>query len=280
MPSMVSGSAYSQLSSISNAVSQGVPSLQTSSPSPTSQEMNATSESVQEHKSLVNPQQSVRPVSSAPANVSILNNLSQVRQMVNSASITGASSIGLPPIGGTSMALHMSNMISSGMPSSAMAGITSVPGSGPLMATSQLAQNTALGSFASSSSNISANSNIGISSAMGNLQGNIGMGQSVSSLGQGSMSSGGQLGQGGIGMNQNIMNNLGPTGISSGTGTMMPTPGMSQQAGVNSLGLNNNSTINMPMAPLASGVQSQTKYVKIWEVKYMVSSVRSTDTCK
>ncbi|ONK68330.1 uncharacterized protein A4U43_C05F10300, partial [Asparagus officinalis] len=257
VPSMVSGPAYSQLSSVSNVVSQGVPSLQTSSPSPTSQEVNASSETAHENKPLVNPQQSIRPIGSAPANVSILNNLShQHRQMVNSASIAGASSIGLQTMGGTSMAAHMSNMISSGM-SSAMAGTTSVPGSGALMATSQLGQNTALGSFSSTSSNISGNSNIGISSAMGNLQGNTGMG---------SLSSSGQLGQGGIGMNQNIMNNLGATSISSGAGTMMPTPGMSQQGGVNSLGLNNNSTINMPMAPLASGVQqSQSKYVKIWE---------------
>lgn len=264
VPSMVSGSAYSQLSSISNVVSQGVPSLQTSSPSPTSQEMNASSETVQEHKPLVNPQQSIRPVASAPANVSILNNLSQHRQMVNSASIAGANSIGLPTMGGTSMAVHMSNMISSGMASSAMGGIASV--SGALMATAQLAQNTALGSFTSASSNISTNSNIGISSAMGNVQGNIGMGQSISGLGQGSLPSGAQLGQGGIGMNQSIMNSLGPSNISSGSGTMMPTPGMSQPAGVNSLGLNNNSTINMPMVTNASGVQqSQSKYVKIWE---------------
>ena len=269
MPSMVPGSAYSQLSSISNVVSQGVPSLQTSSPSPTSQEMNASSEMVQEHKPSLNTQQSIRPVGSAPANVSILNNLSQHRQMVNSASIAGASSIGLQTMGGSSMAVHMSNMISSGMASSAMTGIAS--GSGALMATAQLAQNTALGSFSSTSSNISGTSNIGISSAMGNHQGNIGMGQSVSTLGQGSLSSGGQIGQGGIAMTQNIMNSLGPTSMSSGPGTMMPTPGMSQQAGVNSLGLNNNSTINMPMVPHASGVQQpQSKYVRIWEVKYDV----------
>ena len=266
---MVSGSAYSQLASISNVVSQGVPSLQISSPSPTSQEMNASRGTVQEHKPLVSTQQSICPVGSAPANVSILNNLSQHPQMVNSASIAGASSIGLQTMGGSSMAMHMSNMISSGMTSSAMTVLASVSGSGALMATGPLAQNTALGSFSSTSSNISANSNIGISSAMGNHQGNIGMGQSVSTLGQGSLPSGGQLGQGGIAMSQNIMNSLGPTSMSSGPGTIMPTPGMSLQAGVNSLGLNNNSTINMPMVPHASGVQqSPSKYVKIWEVKY------------
>lgn len=243
--------------------------MQASSPSPTSQEMNVTGETVQEHKPLVNPQQSIRPSGSATANVSILNNLSQRPQMVNSASISGASSIGLQTMGGTSMAVHMSNMISSGMTSSGMAGITPVSGSAGLMASAQLAQNTALGSVASASSNMSANTNIGISSSMSTLQGNIGMGQTVSGLGQGNMPSGAQLGQAGISMNQNMMNNLGPASLSSGSGTMMPTPGISQQ-GVNSLGLNNNSSINMPMVPNAPGVQqTQSRYVRIWEVMYV-----------
>lgn len=255
MPSMASGSAYSQLPSISDVVSQGVPSLQTSSPSPTSQEVNTTCETVQEHKPLVNPQQSIRPGGSAAANSTLLNTISQHR--------LGPASIAQGMGGGTSVAAAMSNMISSGMSSSAMSGVN---GSGALVATAQLGQNTSPGSFTSASSNVSANSNIGMSPAMGNLQGNIGMGQSLSGLGQGSLPSGAQLGQGGIGMNPGMMNSLGPSSISSGSGTMMPTPGMSQQAGVNPIGLNNNSTINMPMVPSASGVQqSQSKYVRIWE---------------
>lgn len=260
--SMVSGSAYPQLSNTSNVASQGALSLQTSSPSPTSQEMNANSEAAQELKPIVNPvQQSLRPVGPAPANVNILNNLSQHRQMMNSASIAGASSMGLQTMGGTPIAMHMSSMISSGMTSSAMAGITSVAGSGALMATSQLGQNATLGTFASASTNISGNSNISISGAVGNLQGSMAMGQSASSIGQGNLASSGQLGQG-MGMNQNIMNSLGTSGMSSGPGTMMPTPGMSQQAGMHSLGLNNNPTMNLPHP---SAMQNQSKYVKIWE---------------
>ncbi|XP_008791235.2 mediator of RNA polymerase II transcription subunit 25 [Phoenix dactylifera] len=265
--SMVSGPAFPHMQSISNVATQGVGNLQNSAPSPTSQEMGANSDGVQEIKPLINPiSQSLRPVGPTPANVSILNNLSQHRQMMTSASIAGASSIGLQTMGATPMAMHMSNMISTGMVSSAMSGITSVAGSGPLMATAQVAQNSALGSFASATSNMSGNSNIGISPALANLQGNIGMGTSVPGVGQGNLASSTQIGQGGISMNQNTMNNLGPTGISSGPGTMIPTPGMSQQAGLHSLGVTNNSTMNMPVSQHPSNVQqAQSKYVKIWE---------------
>ncbi|KAG0456193.1 hypothetical protein HPP92_023981 [Vanilla planifolia] len=259
-----SGPGYSHLPPISSVSS--LPSLQTSSPSPTSQEMNATSEGMQEHKPLVNPMpQPLRPVGPAPANVNILNNLSQHRQVVNSASITGASAIGLQTMGGA-MAKHVSNVLSSGMGSSGMPGITSVTGSGPLMPTAQVAQNTALGSFTSTTSLMSANSSMGISPALTNLQNSIAMGQSASGMGQGNLAPSAPIGQGGINMPPSIMNGLGPTGMSSAPGTMIPTPGMSQQPSLNPLGLTNNTAINMPLTQQPSGVQQpQSKYVQIWE---------------
>ncbi|WOL11721.1 mediator of RNA polymerase II transcription subunit 25 [Canna indica] len=251
--SMVSGPGFSHLPSIAVA-SQGVSSLQNSSPSQSSQEMSASIDTTQEIKPLVNPiPQSLRPAAPAPANVSILNHLSQHRQV-------------LPTMGGTPMAVHMSNMISSGMVSSALSGISSVPGSGPLMATSQVAQNSTLGSLASATSNLSGNSNVGISSTLNNPQGNL-TGSSVSNVGQGTLTSGAQIGQGGIAMNQSMMNNLVPGGVSSGPGTMIPTPGMSQQAGMHSLGVGNNTAMNMPLTQHAPNIQqqSQSKYVRIWE---------------
>lgn len=266
---MVSGSGYPHLPPISSVSSQGVSSLQTSSPSPTSQEMNVTNEVMQEHKPLVNPMsQTLRAVGPAQANVNILNNLSQHRQVMNSAaSITGANSIGLQTIGGPPMAMHMSNVISSGMASSGISGITSVSGTGVLMPTTQVAQNTAIGTFTSANSHVSGNSNMGISPALTNLQNSIGMGQSVQGMGQGNLPQSAQTGQGGINMAPSIMNGLGPTSMSSAPGTMIPTPGMSQQSSVNSLGMNNNTAINMPLTQQAPGVQQpQSKYVKIWEV--------------
>ncbi|KAK8937701.1 Mediator of RNA polymerase II transcription subunit 25 [Platanthera guangdongensis] len=259
---------YPHLPSISSVSSQGVPTLQTSSPSPSSQEMNASSEAMQEHKPLVNPMsQTLRPVGPAPANVNILNNLSQHRQVMNSASITGANSIGLQTIGGTPMAMHMSNMISSGMASSGVAG-----SGGGLMPTAQVAQNTGLGSFTSATS-LSGNSNMGISPNLTNHQNNMGMSQPVSGMVQGNLAQSGQTGQGGINMTPSIMNVL-ATGMSSAPGTMIPTPGMSQQPGANSIGMTNNIAINMPLTqqppgdPGAPGVQQlQSKYVKIWEVQ-------------
>lgn len=267
VPTMVSGPGYPHLQPMSNVSSQGVPSLQTSSPSPTSQEMTVTSEAIQEHKPLVNPMlQTVRPVGAAQANVNILNNLSQHRQVMNSASITGANPIGLQTIGGTPMAMHVSNMISSGMASSGVPGITSVSGSGALMPTTQVAQNVALGSFTSANSLVSGNSNMGISPALTNLQSSIGISQSVQGMGQGNLTQSAQTGQGGINMTPTVMNGLGPTVISSAPGTMIPTPGMSQQSSVNSLGMANNTAVNMPLTQQAPGVQQpQSKYVKIWE---------------
>ncbi|VAI31469.1 unnamed protein product [Triticum turgidum subsp. durum] len=221
IPPMVSAPAFSHMTPISNVASQGVSAMQTSSPSIISQETNVANEILQEHKPLVNPiQQQVRP--GGPANVSILNNLSQHRH-----SLTAATSMG-PNMGATPIQVHMSNMISSGM-TSTPAVISSISGTVQPIGAQQLAQNTALGSFGSNTSTVSCNSS----------------------------------GQGGIGTNQNMINNLGTTAINS-TPTMMPTPGMVQQTGVNALSANNSSAMNMPLAQHPNG-QQPSKYVKIWE---------------
>ncbi|KAF5179454.1 Mediator of rna polymerase ii transcription subunit [Thalictrum thalictroides] len=261
--SMAPGPAFPHLPSVSIAASQSMTSLHTSSPSSTSQEVTANGDNVHEFKPVVN------------ANVSILNNLSQKR----SASLTGASSMGLQSMGGTPVALHMSNMISSGMVSSALpaaqnvfspaqSGITSIGGggSGALVGSAPIAQSSALGSFASATSNISGNSNLGASQPLNNLQGAVNLGQSLPGMNQSNIS-GGQIGQSGA-ITQNVMNGHGPS-ISSGGGTMIPTPGMSQQGqtGMQSNGVANSSATNMPMSQQASvGMQSQpAKYVKVWE---------------
>ncbi|KAI7996326.1 Mediator of RNA polymerase II transcription subunit 25 [Camellia lanceoleosa] len=277
--SMVSGPSFPHMPSVPRAASQVVPSLQASSPISASQEMIPNNDNMQDLKPMVSMPQPLRPVGPAAANVSILNNLSQARQVMNSAALTGGTSIGLQSMGGTSMAMHMSNMISSGMASSVSAAqtvlpsgqstITSNAGSGTLAGTAQVAQNSAPGSFTSASSNISGTSNLGMSQPLGNLQGGVSMGQSVPGLNQGNLP-GAQMVQGGMGMNQNMMSGgPGLSGMSSGTGTMIPTPGMTQQGqpGMQSLGVNNNSAANMSMSQqTSSGLQSaQSKYVKVWE---------------
>lgn len=76
------------------------------------------------------------------------------------------------------------------------------------------------------------------------------------------------MAQTGIGMNQNMMSGLNPPAISSGT--MIPTPGMTQQVqqGIQPHGVNNNSVPNMPLSQQTSNAMqsaAQSKYVKVWE---------------
>lgn len=288
--SMVSGPGYTHVSSVPRAASQGVPTLQTSSPLSAPQEMIPTTETVQDLKPMVTGlTQSLRPMGPAAANVSILNNLSQARQVMNSAALAGGTSIGLQSMGGTHMAMHMSNMISSGMVSSvpptqtvlssgqsgmtSMAtsgqpGITSMAGNGTLAGNPQVALNANPGSFASASSNLSGNSSLGMSQPMVNPQGGVSMGQSVPVVSQGNISST-QMVQNGIGMNQNMISGVGQSGISSANSTMMPTPGMGQQGqpGPQSLGMANNAAANMTLpSQTTNAMQSaQSKYVRVWE---------------
>ncbi|XVF03439.1 hypothetical protein REPUB_Repub04eG0261600 [Reevesia pubescens] len=275
--SMGTGPAFPHIPSVPRAPSQAVPTLQTSSPSTTTQEVIISGDNVQELKPTVSGMtQPLRPVPPAAANVNILNNLSQARVM-NSAALTGGASIGLQSMGQTPVAMHMSNMISSGMTSSVppaqtvfssgQSGMTSLPGSGALTGTAQVPPNSGLSSFASATSNVAGNTNIGISQPMGNVQGAVSMGQSVPGMSQGNHS-GAQMVQSGVGMSQN-MSGLGPSTVSSGTGTMIPTPGMSQQVSsvIQTLGVSNSSAASMPLSQqTSSALQSaQSKYVKVWE---------------
>ncbi|XWS23274.1 hypothetical protein CRYUN_Cryun29cG0107300 [Craigia yunnanensis] len=275
--SLATGPAFPHIPSVPRAPSQAVPTLQTSSPSTTTQEVMTSGDNVQELKPSVSSMtQPLRPVPPVAANVNILNNLSQVRVM-NSAALTGGTSIGLQSMGQTPVAVHMSNMISSGMASSVppaqtvfssgQSSMTSLTGSGALIGTTQVPPNSGLSSFASATSNVAGNSNIGMSQPMGNVQGGVSMGQSVPGMSQGNHS-GAQMVQSGVGMSQN-MSGLGPSTVSSGTGTMIPTPGMSQQvqSGMQTLGVSNSSAASMPLSQqTSSALQSaQSKYVKVWE---------------
>ncbi|KAI3976891.1 hypothetical protein MKX01_008749, partial [Papaver californicum] len=282
-PNTIPSSAFPHPPSVSHGPSQGITTLQSSPPSSTSQEMITNNDNVQEFKPLVGGlSQPLRPTGPAAANVNILNNLSQVRQAMNSANLNAANSMGLQTIGATPMAMHMTNMISSGMASTALppaqnvfspgqsGSNTAVSGSGSLVGTTQIPQNTTLGGFSSATSSVSVNPNHGMSQPMANLQGPVSLGQSAAGINQGNLT-GGQIGQAGIGMNQNIMNNgLGQPGVSAGGGTMIPTPGVPQQvqAGIQPLGVANTSTANMPAQQTSGAMQSQPgpdKYVKVWE---------------
>lgn len=271
---MVSGPTFPHMPSVSRAPSQVVPSLQTSSPSSASQDILASNDNTQDVKPMMSVSQPLRPVGPAQANVNILNNLSQARQV-----LSGGTSIGLQSMGQTPVAMHMSNVISSGMVSSVPAaqnvfssgqsGINSITSSGSLTGPVQVGANAGIGSLTSATSNVSGSSNIGISQPLGgNLQGHVSIGQPGLAMSQGNIS-GAQMVQGGVNMNQNVISGLGQSVVSSGTGTMIPTPGMSQQVpqGMQPLGVNN-ATANMPLQQQTSGAMqsTQSKYVKVWEV--------------
>ncbi|XP_054824935.1 mediator of RNA polymerase II transcription subunit 25-like isoform X2 [Prosopis cineraria] len=267
--SMVSGPTFPHMSSVPRAPNQAVPSLQTSSPSSASQDIMPSNENTQDVKPVMPVSQALRPVGPAQANVNILNNLSQARQV-----LSGGTSMGLQSMGPTPVAMPMSNMISSGMASSVPAaqnvfssgqsGINSITSSGSLTGPVQVGANSGLGSLTSAISNMSGNSNIGSSQPLGNLQGTVSMGQPGLAMSQGNIA-GAQMG---VNTNQNVMSGLGPSVVSSGTGTTIPTPGMSQQVqpGMQPLVVNN-AAVNMPSQQQTSrAVQlTQLKYVKVWE---------------
>ncbi|XWS69804.1 hypothetical protein CRYUN_Cryun04dG0209800 [Craigia yunnanensis] len=97
--SMATGPAFLHIPSVPRAPSQAVPILQISSPSTTTQDVMTNGDNVQELKPSVSGMtQPLRPVPPAAANVNILNNLSQARVM-NSAALTGGTSIGLKSMG-------------------------------------------------------------------------------------------------------------------------------------------------------------------------------------
>ncbi|XP_057446959.1 mediator of RNA polymerase II transcription subunit 25-like [Lotus japonicus] len=273
--SMVSGPAFPHNSSVPRAASSspGVPNFQTSSPSSASQDLMTSTENGQDTKPMASMlQPPLGPVHPAQVNVNSWNNLSQAPQVMNSAALSGGTSMGLPSMGQTPVAMHMSNMISSGMASSVPAaqnafssgpsGIISITSSGPLIAPAQVGQNSALCSLTLATSNLSSSSNLGISQPLSNLQGAVSMGQRVPGMSQGNIS-GAQVVQGRVTMNQNV----GPSVVSSGNGTMIPTPGMSLQvqSGVQPLGNNAAPKMTLPQQTSGGMQPTQSKYIKIWE---------------
>ncbi|XP_013630095.1 mediator of RNA polymerase II transcription subunit 25-like isoform X1 [Brassica napus] len=247
-------------SSVARPAAQAIPSVQTSSASSVSQEMVANAENAPDVKPVVSGM--TPPLRTGPpGNVNLLNNLSQVRQVMSSAALAGAAS----SAGQSAVAMHMSNMISTGMAtsqppsqtafSSGQQGNTSMAGSGGLMGNAQAGQSPGPNNSFSPQTTSNVTSNLGVS-------------QPMPGMNQGSHS-GAQMMQGGISMNQNMMTSLGQGNVSSGTGGMMPTPGVGQQAqsGVQQLGGSNSSAPNMQLSQASSGAlqPSQSKYVKVWE---------------
>lgn len=227
--------AFPHISSVARPASQPVPTLQTSSPISTPQEMIPNNENIQDMKPVVNNlTPSLRPVSAAAANVRILNDVAQARMLSNVISSGMASSV--PPA---------QTVISS-------AAVTSNAGSLPIPATGQ---NSAPASFTSTASTGTVNPSVVLSQPMSNLQVSVGMGQPLPGMTQGNLPATQMVQQTGMSMNQK----------------MMPTPGMSQQIqpGMQPVGVNgNNSVTNMPLNQQSSStIQSaQSKYIKVWEV--------------
>nr|GMD13575.1 mediator of RNA polymerase II transcription subunit 25-like [Ipomoea batatas] len=269
------GPTFTHVPAVPRATSQQpVQNLQTSSPISVSQEMIANNENLQETKPMVvhGMGQSVRPVGAAAANVRILNDVAQARQ-----ALAGGTSIGLSSMGGTPM---LSNMISSGMASSVSAaqsvisssqpGVTSMTSSMPLAGPGQVVQSSAPTSFTATASSMSSTSNLVMSQSMNTLPSSVSVGQSVPGMNQANIP-GTQMMQTATSRSQNMMSGMGATGMPSGTGTMVPTPGMTQQGqqGMQAIGVNSNSAANMPLSQqqTSSQLQSsqQSKYVKVWE---------------
>lgn len=252
--------SFPHIPSVARPATQAIPTIQTSSASSVSQDMVTNSENAPDIKPVVGGM--TPPLRAGPpggANVNLLNNLSQVRQVMSSAALAGAAS----SVGQSAVAMHMSNMISTGMAtslppsqtvfSSGQQGITSMAGSGALMGPGQAGQSPGPNNSFSPQTTSNVASNLGVS-------------QPMSGMNQGSHS-GAQMMQSGIPMNQNMMSGLGQGNVSSG---MMPTPGVGQQAqsGVQQLGGSNSSAPNIQLSQATSGAlqTSQSKYVKVWEV--------------
>ncbi|CAH8382962.1 unnamed protein product [Eruca vesicaria subsp. sativa] len=259
--SMAAVSTSPHIPAVARPATQAIPSVQTSSASPVSQEMVTKAENAPDIKPVfAGITSQLRTGPPGGANVNLLNNLSQVRQVMSSAALAGASSSGQ-----SAVAMHMSNMISTGMAtslppsqtafSSGQQGITSMAGSGALGGTEQAGQNPAPNNAFSPQTTSNVASNLGVS-------------QPTQGMNQGSHS-GAQMMQSGNSMNQNMMSGLGQGNVSSGTGGMMPTPGVGQQAqlGIQQLGGSNSSAPNMQLSQPSSGAMqsSQSKYVKVWE---------------
>ncbi|EPS74095.1 hypothetical protein M569_00660, partial [Genlisea aurea] len=237
IPSMPGSSTFPHLSTAAPlSASQAVASLRISPPlSSTSQEMATTTnhESAPELKPLVsssNVAPPLRPVGGAAANVRILNDVAQRQALAAGASIGGA------PM--------LSNMISNGVTSSSAQNVA--PSSGPSAAAASVSSGSTLPVPAAPF--VSGSSSHGISQPMNNnnLQGNGNIGQTIQSMSQGNLPTT-QM----VSVNQNMMS---VSATSSGSGAMMPTPGM---APPQPIGLNQQTSSALQTA--------QSRYIKVWE---------------
>lgn len=216
--SLTSGPGLSHVTSPSlfHSTSQAVPGQFSSSSGLSNQEIKPNVEAAdgQDFKTFVNnTSQQLRTVTAPATNVSLLNNLSQARQVMSSATLPGASTLGLQTTGNTPPGMHVSNMLASGMGSAAIStaqtvlatgqsGLTSTATSVGLVGIGQVAPNVAQSTFATGT-NIVGNSSLGVpqvgssvSASITGAQGVVGLGQSVPGMGHGGMATGSQLGQG------------------------------------------------------------------------------------
>ncbi|KAI3853011.1 hypothetical protein MKX03_016191 [Papaver bracteatum] len=132
-PNTTPSSNFPHPPSVSHGPYQGITNLQSSPPSSTSQDMITNNDNVQEFRPIVGGlSQPLRPIGPAADSVSILNNLSQIRQAMDSANLNTANFMGLQTMGATPMAMHMSNVISSGMESTALPPAQNVFSSGAM----------------------------------------------------------------------------------------------------------------------------------------------------
>lgn len=291
--SLPSGPGLSHMTSTSlfHSTSQAVTGQFSSSSGLSNQETkpNVDAADGQDFKTFVNnTSQHLRTVTAPASNVSLLNNLSQARQVMSSASLPGASTLGLQTTGNTPPGMHVSNMLGSGMGSAAIStaqtvlatgqsGLTSTATSVGLVGIGQVAPNVAQNTFAAGT-NIVGNSSLGVAQVGSSVnagitgaQGVVGLGQTVPGMGHGGLATGSQLGQGGVGMNQNVLSGIGPVGVSSAAGTMVPKPSLPQstQIGLPGLGAGNSAAGNLQLPSTATVAQqpaaTQAKYTKVWE---------------
>lgn len=238
---------------------------------------------VQEFKPLVNTASSLRAIGVSTGNAGLLSNSSQARPILSTSALPGASSLGISAVTGSGVGLPMPSLLPSsigagsactnqnslGVTQSGL-GLTNNPvGLGVGLG---MGQGVGLGGFGNSGNNLGPVPSVTSSNTgMGNVQ-VVGLGQSVTGLGQGGLAGGNQIGPNGLVMGHNVLPGLVPGTVNTGGGTMIPTPGLSQPVqGLQSLSVINNNVPNAHQVPttVATPPQPQTgtapKYSKIWE---------------
>eukprot|EP00250_Pteridium_aquilinum_P010787 c19625_g2_i3 orf=3-2057(-) len=214
--------------------------------------------------------------------LSLLPNSAQARPIPGTSVGTN---LGIPGATVSAAGLPMPGMLSSSSASNVVSssqGLLGVTQSGLGLANSQVgmgmglgvAQGVGLGAFGNAG-NLVGNPNLGAipagatgNNGVSNVQ-VVGMGQSVTGLGQGSLSSGAtQIGPSGLVIGQNVLPALGSVGVNPNTATMIPTPGISQPLqGLQSMAAVNNNALQVPATVATPPQQANAaqKYAKIWE---------------